>query len=76
MPTQRTVDIRYALERVACPEPGSAAPRGTPGCRRLDGGEQNRRKKTTHKKLDCRTKEKLTSAVSALTQVAVRGSMT
>ena len=41
MPTQRTLDIRYAIETVACP--GCAAPQGTP-CRRLDGGEQNRRK--------------------------------
>lgn len=43
MPTQRTLDIRRAIERVACPEPGCAAQQGTP-CRRLDGGEQNRRK--------------------------------
>jgi hypothetical protein len=43
MPTRRTLDIRRAIEKVACPEPGCAAPRGTP-CRRLDGGEQNRRK--------------------------------
>ncbi len=43
MPTQRTLEIRRAIREVACPEPGCAAPRGTP-CRRLDGGEANRRK--------------------------------
>lgn len=41
MPTQRTLDIRDAIEKVACPD--CKAPRGTP-CRRLDGGEHNRRK--------------------------------
>jgi hypothetical protein len=43
MPTERTLDIRRAIQTVACPEPGCAALRGTP-CRRLDGGERNRRK--------------------------------
>lgn len=43
MPTQRTLDIRMAIEKVACPEPACAAPRGMP-CRRLDGGDRNRRK--------------------------------
>jgi hypothetical protein len=43
MLTQRIQDIRYAIEKVACPEPGCKAPQGTP-CRTLDGGEKNRRK--------------------------------
>ena len=43
MPARRTLDTRHAIEKAACPEPGCAAPRGTP-CRRLDGGEQNQRK--------------------------------
>lgn len=41
MPTQRTLDIWLAIERVDCPV--CNARRGIP-CRRLDGGEQNRHK--------------------------------
>lgn len=37
MPTKRTLDILRAIQAVACPEPGCAAPIGAP-CRRLDGG--------------------------------------
>jgi hypothetical protein len=49
MPTQRTLDIRRAIQTVDCPERGCSAPRGTP-CRRLDGGERNRRKNNNEHK--------------------------